>query len=106
MQNFNKPTCWWGGGGGVPFLGNTYMGWKDRHDIGLWHSVVLHKEIPKKWNLKKYRTSNIIGKNKWMEYINLQDWPSVRNSVVEETGQTSQIEEEYVYVDSKIQIFH
>jgi hypothetical protein len=41
-----------------------------------------------------------------MEYINLQDWPSVRNSVVEETGQTSQIEEEYVYVDSKIQIFH
>lgn len=47
-----------------------------------------------------------MGKNKWMEYVNLQDCPLVMNPMVEETGQTSLVEEEYAYVVDMVQIFH
>lgn len=46
-----------------------------------------------------------MGKNKWLEYVNLQDWPLVMNPVVEETEDTSLVEEEYAYIVDKVQIF-
>jgi hypothetical protein len=47
-----------------------------------------------------------MGKNKWMAYVNLQDWPLVMNPMVEETEHTSLVEEEYAYVVDKVQIVH